>query len=194
MENNNGNGGPGLFTGMGGMGGLGGGQPNLQGLSPYLNIDPAYLNSNQPEFIFDQEAKRGGMEKSFTAIGSSVILGAAAGGAYGLYDGVRATAMSDMKGKLRRTQIMNYTLKSGASVSNSLGSIAVIYSSLYCLISLAHEEDDEMKSMVTGAVSGALFKSSAGLKKCLTGGAVGLGLATLWAFGLKRQEEIQNYI
>jgi len=192
MENNNGNG-AGLFTGMGGMGGMGG-QPNLQGLSPYLNIDPTYLNSNQPEFIFDQEAKRGGMEKSFTAIGSSVIVGAAAGGTYGLYDGIRATAMSTMKGKLRRTQIMNYTLKSGSSVSNSLGSIAVIYSSLYCLISLGYEEDDEMKSMFTGAVSGALFKSSAGLKKCATGGAVGLGLATLWAFGLKKQEQVQNYL
>jgi len=183
--------GAGLFTGMGG---LGPNQTNLQGLSPYLNIDPSYLQTSSPEFLFDQEAKRGGMEKSFTAIGSSVVLGAAAGGAYGLYDGVRATSLLAMKGRLRRTQIMNYTLKSGASVSNSLGSIAVIYSSLYCLLSLAHEEDDEMKSMVTGAVTGSLFKSTAGVKKCGMGGLVGLGLASLWAFGLKRQEQIQNYI
>ena len=53
------------------------------------------------------------MEKSFTAIGSSVLVGGAVGGVYGLYDGVRHTAMSEMKGRLRRTQILNHTLKSG---------------------------------------------------------------------------------
>ena len=53
------------------------------------------------------------MENSFTAIGSSVLLGGAIGGTYGLYDGVRLTALSQMKGKLRRTQILNHTLKSG---------------------------------------------------------------------------------
>ena len=40
-------------------------------------------------------------------------MGGAIGGAYGLYDGVRLTALSQMKGKLRRTQILNHTLKSG---------------------------------------------------------------------------------
>ena len=28
----------------------------------------------------------------------------------------------------------------------------------------------------------------------LQGGAVGLGLASLWAFGLKKQETVQHYI
>ena len=63
-------------------------------------------------FVF-QEQKRGNFENSFTAIGSSVLAGGAIGGAYGLYDGVRLTALSQMKGKLRRTQILNHTLKSG---------------------------------------------------------------------------------
>ena len=42
-----------------------------------------------------------------------MLLGGAIGGTYGLYDGVRLTALSQMKGKLRRTQILNHTLKSG---------------------------------------------------------------------------------
>jgi len=65
--------------------------------------------------------------------------GGGIGGAYGLYDGVRQTALGTMSGKLRRTQITNYTLKSGALVSNALGSIAVSYSVLYCLLSLGKE-------------------------------------------------------
>jgi len=99
-----------------------------------------------------------------------------------------------LKGKLRRTQIMNYTIKSGATVSNALGSIAVVYSGLYCLLSLAREEDDEAKSILSGTLTGLLFKSTAGLRKCAMGGAFGLGLATLWSFGLKKQETIQNFM
>ena len=92
-----------------------------------------------------------------------------------------------MKGKLRRTQILNHTLKSGeghlklfcnmnevkqkynlkggflydcffitigGSVSNALGSIAVVYSSLYLLANQIYEEEDEAKSCITGAATG----------------------------------------
>ena len=86
---------------------------NFRQLSPYLNIDPGYLQTQTPEFIVDDEMKRGKLENSFTAIGSALFVGAAAGGAYGLFDGVRTTAQSEMAGKLRRTQILNHTLKSG---------------------------------------------------------------------------------
>merc|ERR1711942_289755 len=96
-----------------------------------------------------------------------VCIGAGLGGAYGLYDGVR---------------------------HNALGSIAVSYSVLYCLLSLAHEDHDEAKSVVSGTLTGLMFKSSSGLKKCARGGLVGFGLSTLWAFGLKHQESIQYYI
>lgn len=176
---------------MGGPGAVGGGMGNL---SPYLNIDPSYLQSEAPEFIFNQEQKRGLMEKSFTAIGSSVLVGGAVGGAYGLYDGIRKTAMSEMKGRLRRTQILNHTLKSGGTVSNALGSLAVIYSSIYVLISQFREEDDELKSCLSGAATGALYKSSAGLRKCALGGAFGLGVAALWSFMVKKDKRISDYV
>ena len=108
-------GGSGSAPPMGGLfGGLGVG--GAAQLSPYLNVDPSYLSTQAPEFIFNQDQKRGRMENSFTAIGSSVISGGVAGGLYGLYDGVRQTAASDMSSKLRRTQIMNYTLKSGTLI------------------------------------------------------------------------------
>ena len=62
MENNKTGAGSGLFAGLGGgVGGAGG----LQGLSPYLNIDPSYLQSSAPEYLFDQEAKRGKVRQSW---------------------------------------------------------------------------------------------------------------------------------
>lgn len=184
------------FLGLGGLGsaGISSGGSGLSKLSPYLNVDPSYLQTETPEYILNQDQKRGRMEHSFTAIGTSVIVGSGIGGAYGLYDGVRQSALSGMSGKLRRTQILNHTLKSGARMSNALGSLAVIYSCFYSLVSQVHEEDDELKSCVSGAVTGALYKSTAGVKKTLAGGAIGLTIAAAWAFLLKRDERIANYV
>ena len=57
-----------------------------------------------------------------------------------------------------------------------------------------YEEEDELKSCVSGTVAGAFFKSTAGPKAAARGGAIGLGVATLWAFGLKKNERVANYI
>lgn len=194
-DNNGRAAGPGLFTGgLGGIGGLGGAQQ----LSPYLNFDPSYLQSSEPDYIYDTEAKRGRLEKSFTAIGSSVCVGAVMGGTYGLFDGIRQTALADMsKSKLRRTQITNYTLKSASSASNAMGSVVVCYSLFHTLVSLADDDSaipDEAKSCISGTLTGLMFKSTAGAVKCAKGGLLGLGLASLWAFGLKKQETVQHYI
>jgi len=195
-DNNRPRSGPGLFTGGLGMSGGLGGSP--QHLSPYLNFDPSYLQTSEPDYIYDTEAKRGRLEKSFTAIGSSVCCGALLGGTYGLFDGIRQTAAADMTGRLRRTQITNYTFKSASSVSNSLGSVVVSYSIFHALISLADDNTsyltDEVKSCISGALTGTFFKSTTGLVKCAKGGIVGLGLAAVWAFGLKKQETVQHYI
>lgn len=180
-----------LFGGYpGGMGGTG----SLAGLSPYLNVDPSYLQTQAPEFIRNEETKRGNLENSFTAIGSSILIGGAIGGTYGLYDGVRLTALSQMKGKLRRTQILNHTLKSGGSVSNALGSIAVAYSTIYILMNQIYEEENDAKTCVTGALTGVLYKSSSGLKSCAKGGLFGLSAAVIWAFLLKKDDRISDYM
>merc|ERR1712059_188691 len=89
-----------------------------------------------------------------------------------------------------RTQITNYTFKSASSVSNSLGSVVVSYSIFHALISLADDNHsyltDEAKSCISGALTGTFFKSTTGLVKCAKGGFVGLGLAAVWAFGLRK--------
>lgn len=74
--------------------------------SPYLNYDPRFLQSVQPEFIFPEGAakQRGRFELAFSQIGSSVMLGAAIGGSAGLYNGFRLTTLAKETGKLRRTQ------------------------------------------------------------------------------------------
>ena len=58
----------------------------------------------------------------------------------------------------------------------------------------AHEDNDEAKSVVSGTLTGLMFKSTSGLKTCAKGGVVGFGLSALWAFGLKKQDSVQHFI
>jgi import inner membrane translocase subunit TIM23 len=122
------------------------------------------------------------------------LIGGAIGGTYGLFDGVRLTSISQMKGMLRRTQLLNHTLKSGSSVSNSFGSIAVVYSSIYLLLSQVYEHESDEKTCVTGTLTGLLYKSSSGIKSCAKGGVFGLTAAAIWTFLFKKDQRILEYV
>ena len=41
---------------------------------------------------------------------------------------------------------------------------------------------------------GLLYKSSSGIKSCAKGGAFGLGAAAIWAFLLKKDQRISDYM
>jgi len=163
-------------------------------LSPYLSVDPSILA--EPEFILPEGAgrQRGRLEYAFGTIGGSVLLGAGAGGINGLYRGLRDTQGQPLA--IRRTQLLNYIGKHGASAGNSLGVVALMYSGLGVLMSWARETDDEYNTLAAATATGLLYKSSAGLKRCGIGGAVGFCLAaayTLWTRGSK-DRSIANYI
>lgn len=161
-------------------------------LSPYLNVDPSYLQSSTPEYILTDEHKRGSFEKSFSAIGSAVIVGGGVGGVRGLFQGFTQT--KGMTGRVRNTQIINYTVKSGGSIAKAFGTITVFYSLLHMIVTLQFEDEHPAKSIVCGGLTGGLYKSTAGIKKCGMGAAFGVGLASLWALVLRKDERVSNYL
>ncbi|XP_071440569.1 mitochondrial import inner membrane translocase subunit Tim23 [Hetaerina americana] len=166
----------------------------LAPLSPYLNFDPAYLQQSQPEFIFPEGAgrQRGRFEFAFSQIGGSCMIGAAIGGVGGLYNGVRSTSLAGQTGKLRRTQLLNYVMKQGAASANTLGVLAVMYSSFGVLLSWARGTDDEANTVAAATATGLLYKSSAGLRKCAVGGGIGFGIAALYSLWMSR-DRIQQF-
>jgi len=165
-----------------------------KGLSPYLNIDP-YV-TQEPEFILPEGAarQRGRFEYAFGTIGSGVMIGGTYGSVAGLYTGWKAT--KSLTGNVRRAQLINYVTKSGASTANALGVAAVMYSGMGCLLSYYRETEDDLNTVVAATATGLLYKSTAGLRRCAVGGAVGFVLAgayCLWRQGGK-DRSIADYI
>ena len=58
--------------------------PGLSQISPYLNFDPSYLGTTQPEFIFPEGAakQRGRFEVAFSQIGGEPGRAAPPDGSY----------------------------------------------------------------------------------------------------------------
>uniref|UniRef100_A0A069DPX9 Putative mitochondrial import inner membrane translocase subunit tim23 n=1 Tax=Panstrongylus megistus TaxID=65343 RepID=A0A069DPX9_9HEMI len=161
--------------------------------SPYLNFDPDYVA--KPEFIFPEGAskQRGRFELAFGQIGASCLIGGAVGGSSGFFKGLKQTTLEGQTGKLRRTQLLNHVMKQGAARANSLGILAVMYSGFGVITSWARGVDDELNTITAGTATGLLYKSTSGLKKCGIGGAVGLGLASLYCFVTSR-DRLQNMV
>uniref|UniRef100_A0A023GFU3 Putative mitochondrial import inner membrane transloc n=1 Tax=Amblyomma triste TaxID=251400 RepID=A0A023GFU3_AMBTT len=165
-------------------------------VSPYLNFDPAYINAGGPEWIFPEGAsrQRGRFELAFSQIGGSVMVGAAFGGVTGFYRGLRETSLAGHTGSVRRTQMLNFITKGGAGSANVLGVIAVMYSGFGVLLSFARGADDELNTLAAGTLTGLLYKSSSGLRRCMMGGGVGLGLAALCCLWTSKDRMKQMFL
>ncbi|XP_022187132.1 mitochondrial import inner membrane translocase subunit Tim23 isoform X2 [Nilaparvata lugens] len=166
---------------------------SLAPLSPYLNLDPSYLPV-QPEYIFPEgnSRERGRFELAFSQIGGSYMIGAVIGGTTGFYNGLRGTTMAGQTGKLMRTQMLNHITKQGSATSGVLGVVTVMYSGFGILLSWARGVDDELNTMAAATATGMLYKSSHGLRKCGLGGAVGLGIASLYCLWTSR-DKLQTF-
>lgn len=165
-------------------------------MSPYLNFDPAYISPiPDSQFIFPEGAsrQRGRLELSFSQIGSSVFAGAAVGGLNGLYTGIKETSANQLTGAVRRTQMLNFITKQGASTAQTLGVVALMYSVFGVLLSYGRGVDDDYNTVVAGTGTGLLYKCSAGWKKCARGGGIGLGLATLYVL-FKSSDKVKSMI
>ncbi|CAH1794548.1 unnamed protein product [Owenia fusiformis] len=162
------------------------GSPNsgalLSPLHPYLNVDPSLVGPGGAEYIFPEGASktRGRFEMAFSQIGGSVFAGGAVGGANGIITGIKETAAAQLTGPVRRTQMLNYIAKQGASSAQALGVVALMYSVFGVIISKARGADDELNTLTAATMTGLLYKSSAGWKKCGRAGAVGFGLAAVY--------------
>ena len=102
------------------------------------------------------------------------------GGAWGLTEGLSRLPASAPP-KLRLNSVLNSITRRGPFLGNSAGVIALIYNSINSTIGYYRGKHDATNSVVAGALSGMLFKSTRGLRPMMISGGLVASAAGAWA-------------
>ncbi|KAH9975888.1 Tim17/Tim22/Tim23/Pmp24 family-domain-containing protein [Lactifluus volemus] len=113
--------------------------------------------------------------------GTMYLGGLALGGAWGFREGAsRPLAVSNMR--LRINSILNSVTRRGTFLGNSAGVLALGYNGINSTIDAVRGKHDVFGSMAAGALTGALFKSTAGVKPALATATVVSAFAGVWSW------------
>jgi len=131
-----------------------------------------------PDFLFpenfDEKYRRPWGERLTYYIGVGYLGGLVTGGVTGAADGLRSSAGE--RRRIRINSVLNATGKRGPAWGNGAGCIAMMFSMFETAAYTFRETDDLLNTVAAGALTGGIFKSTAGPKAAL-GCAAGLSAA-----------------
>ncbi len=106
------------------------------------------------------------------------------GGTWGLVEGLNR-APASAPPKLRLNSVLNSMTRRGPFLGNSAGVVAMVYNGVNSTIGYYRGKHDSANSMVAGALSGMLFKSTRGVRPMMISGGIVAGVAGGWAVSSK---------
>jgi len=113
--------------------------------------------------------------------GTMYLSGLAVGGFWGVNEGARRP-LAVSNARLRINSILNSVTRRGTFIGNSAGVLALVYNGINSSIDSFRGKHDTTGSMAAGALTGALYKSTAGVKPVLVAATVISGLAGMWSY------------
>lgn len=116
--------------------------------------------------------------------GVSYLSALTIGGAWGLAEGLQKNPPS-MPPRLRLNGVLNAVTRRGPFLGNSAGVIAMVYNGMNSTIGYYRGKHDMSNSIVAGALSGALFKSTRGTRPMAISAAICASVAGGWAITRK---------
>lgn len=116
--------------------------------------------------------------------GAVYLIGLGLGGTYGFFEGLR-NIPPNSPGKLQLNTVLNHITRRGPFMGNNVGVLALTYNLVNSSIDAFRGKHDTPGSVVAGAVTGAIFKSSRGLKAIGYSSALMAGAAATWC-GVKK--------
>lgn len=102
------------------------------------------------------------------------------GGTWGLIEGLNKAPASAAP-KLRLNSVLNSVTRRGPFLGNSAGVVAMVYNGVNSTIGYYRGKHDSANSIVAGALSGMLFKSTRGIKPMMISGSIVATVAGAWA-------------
>ncbi|OCF30456.1 mitochondrial import inner membrane translocase subunit [Kwoniella heveanensis CBS 569] len=122
---------------------------------------------------------RGWTDDLCVGTGTTYLSGLVLGGMWGAKEGLSRPLGNNPSFKLRINSILNGCTRRGSFTGNSLGVLAIFYNLANSSLDSVRGKHDAYNAMGAAALSGAIYKSSAGLRPAL----VGAGLMTAAAGG-----------
>ncbi|CAL1714949.1 unnamed protein product [Somion occarium] len=113
--------------------------------------------------------------------GTMYLSGLALGGIWGFREGARRP-LAVSNARLRINSILNSVTRRGTFIGNSAGVLALVYNGINSTIDHLRGQHDTAGSMAAGFLTGALYKSTAGVRPAIAAGAFVSGLAGLWGY------------
>lgn len=155
----------------------------------YLNLEDSALS----ELPGSQSVlpSRGFTDDLCYGTGTTYLAGLTLGGAWGLQEGLRKSM--DQPPKLRLNSVLNSVTRRGPFLGNSAGVVAICYNCINSYIGYLRGKNDAANTIVAGALSGMLFKSTRGLRPMMISGGIVASVAGVWAVGISSTLRIPTY-
>ncbi|CAI6337167.1 unnamed protein product [Periconia digitata] len=112
--------------------------------------------------------------------GTSYLTALTVGGAWGLAEGLQKNPAT-MPPRLRLNGVLNAITRRGPFLGNSAGVVAMVYNGINSTIGYYRGKHDVTNSVLAGAASGAIFKSTRGLRPMAISSGIVAGVAGTWA-------------
>ncbi|KIJ55349.1 hypothetical protein M422DRAFT_141921, partial [Sphaerobolus stellatus SS14] len=145
----------------------------------YLNLDDDKLS----ELPGSQTAvpSRGWTDDLCYGTGTTYLSGLTLGGIWGIREGAkRPLAVSNPR--LRLNSVLNAVTRRGTFLGNSAGVMALGYNAINSSIDGVRGKHDIWGGMAAGAVTGALYKSTAGVRPMLAAATIMTVAAGAWGY------------
>lgn len=111
--------------------------------------------------------------------GVTYLAGLSIGGFLGLSEGLQRSA--GQPPKLKLNSVLNAVTRRGPFLGNSAGVIAIVYNCVNSLVGSLRGKHDAANTILAGALSGMIFKSTRGLRPMLISGGMVGSVAGAWA-------------
>ncbi|KAL7424463.1 Mitochondrial import inner membrane translocase subunit tim23 [Cryptotrichosporon argae] len=155
----------------------------LAGLGDSLDFLPLVDNKlNDIDGAASVLPSRGWTDDLCTGTGTTYLSGLALGGLWGFREGATRPLGVNPSLRLRINSILNGCTRRGSFLGNSLGVLAIFYNLTDSSLDAVRGKHDVLNSIVAGALSGAVFKSTAGVRPMLVASTIGTGFAASWSF------------
>ncbi|EGV62191.1 Mitochondrial import inner membrane translocase subunit tim23 [Yamadazyma tenuis] len=170
------------------------GQPGLfdsQKLHPLAGLDRGieYLDLEEEQLNTVEGAQGLIPSRNWTddlcyGTGAVYLLGLGVGGAYGFQEGLQ-NLPANSSSRLKLNTVLNHITKRGPFLGNSAGVLALTYNLIDSSLDAVRGKHDDLNSVAAGALAGALFRSSAGVRPMGYSTVIMAAAAGAWC-GIKR--------